>query len=136
MASHNPAYQMGANGPLSPSIRKRIETAKNRLNLTLAEVGDDLGFSGPFVSTLLRNTSPGRVRTKHIDRIVDALEKLEVKAGIRTVLSAHNTQYTPTATEKVNSTPELSMLDLIRAAHKLGFEVSFKPLQGHAASGS
>lgn len=128
MATHNPAYQMGVNGPLALSIRQRIETAKNKLNLTLAEVGDELDFSGPFVSTLLRSGSPGRVRTKHIDRIVDALEKMEVKAGIRTVLSAHNTQPTPTAMESVMSTPELSMPDLIRAAHKLGFEVSFKPL--------
>lgn len=125
---HNPKYQAGENGPLTPETRKRIETAKNKLNWTLAEVGDKFGFSGPFVSTLLRSSNPGRIRTKHIERVIDALEKMEVEAGIRTAVSAHGQSGGLNSTSGAGISPDPSLGDLIRAAHKLGFEVSFKPI--------
>jgi 3'-phosphoadenosine 5'-phosphosulfate sulfotransferase len=80
------------------------------------------------MSTLLRNQNPGRVRTKHVDRIVEALEKMEIKAGIRIAISARDVETTAAEPGNVNSAPDPSMPDLIRAAHKLGFEVCFRPL--------
>jgi hypothetical protein len=114
-------YQMGDNGPLSPTVRKRIETAKNRLNLTLNEVGGFLGFSGAFVSAILRDDDPARVRSKHVERIVRALEALEARAGIA------NTA--PPSGGSAGATQAASLDDLVRLAHQLGFSVEFKPLK-------
>jgi hypothetical protein len=53
---------------------------------------------------------------------------MEVKAGIRTATSAHKHHTAAGAPSSSSGAPDLSMQELIRAAHKLGFEVSFKPL--------
>lgn len=69
-------YQDGKNGPLKKDIRDRIAIFRTR-GSTLADIGEALGFSGPFVSQLLNEKRPGRVRTIHIPRIIKALEKAE-----------------------------------------------------------
>jgi hypothetical protein len=63
-----------------------------------------------------------------IERIIDALEKMEARAGIPTVKLGRNTESASVVPVNINRAPDLSMADLIPAAHKLGFEVSFKPL--------
>lgn len=70
-------YQDEKNGPLNKDLRDRLR--RFRSIFTLAEIGDTLKFSGPFVSQLLNETKPARVDSKHIDRIVRAIEDGEVK---------------------------------------------------------
>src|SRR6266571_1041123 len=69
-------FQDGKNGPLKKELRDRINRFRT-LGYTLAEIGKAIGFSGPFVSQLLNSTTPGRVRSIHIPRIIKALEKAE-----------------------------------------------------------
>ena len=109
------AFQSGTNGPLTGTARARILGVKNRLGLTLAQLGRRFGFSGPFMSQLLRDEDPARVRSKHIPRLRAALEQMEIEAGIGVATSQ-------------TSLPITTMEDLIRAAHRLGFAVTFKPL--------
>jgi len=73
--SFDDRYQDGRNGPLTQSFRNRI--AQFRSIFTLAEIGDAIGFSGPFVSQILNETRPARVDSKHIERIVRAVEEAE-----------------------------------------------------------
>lgn len=111
------AFQSETNGPLTGTARARIITVKTRLGLTLAQVGRRFGFSGPFMSQLLRDEDPTRVRSKHIPRLRAALEQLEIEAGVGPAGAS------PQSVHQV-----ATMEDLIRAAHRLGFEISFKPL--------
>jgi predicted nucleotide-binding protein len=69
-------YQDGKNGPLKKEIRDRIAVFRTR-GSTLADIGEALGFSGPFVSQLLNERRPGRVRSIHVPRIIKALEVAE-----------------------------------------------------------
>jgi predicted nucleotide-binding protein len=69
-------YQDGKNGPLKKEIRDRISAFRTR-GSTLADIGAAIGFSGPFVSQLLNEKRPGRVRSIHVARIIKALEKAE-----------------------------------------------------------
>lgn len=112
------AFQSETNGSLTGTARARIATVKTRLGLTLAQIGRRFGFSGPFMSQLLREDDPARVRSKHIPRLRAALEQLEVEAGVGQPTGASSPPLHQVAT----------MEDLIRAAHRLGFEISFKPL--------
>ena len=123
--AYDPKYQTSENGPLTPAFRNRVDTVKNRLNYTLAQTGKELGFSGPFVSTLLNAGNPGRVRTKHIERMIDAVEKMEVKAGIRTATSAHQP---PAPANGQDAAPANWMEDMIHAAYKRGYALRFEPL--------
>jgi len=113
-------YQAEYNGPLTASVRKRLNTAKNKLNLTLAKVGQKMEFSGPFMSQLLRDDDPARIRTKHIERVIAALEKLEAEAGL--------TGNAPAGEDKKTNSSGLTLEEIVHAAHKLGFEISLKPL--------
>ena len=119
--NYDKRYQTGFNGALKPDVRKRFNKVKNELNLTLAEVGEAISFSGAFVSTLLRDDDPAHVRTKHIERIIRGLESLEVRAGFSTTSSVQ-----PAAVR--NAGALVSLEDLITAAHRLGFSVEFRPL--------
>jgi hypothetical protein len=112
------AFQSETNGPLTGTARTRVATVKTRLGLTLAQIGRRFGFSGPIMSQLLREEDPARVRSKHIPRLRAALEQLEVEAGVGP----------PTGASPTFPRQMATMEDLIRAAHRLGFEISFKPL--------
>ena len=47
------------------------------------------------MSTLLRNQNPWwSADKKHVDRIIEALEKMEIKAGIRIAISARDVETT------------------------------------------
>jgi hypothetical protein len=116
---YNQKYQTGYNGPLTATLRNRLHKAKDRLNLTLAQVGARMDFSGPFMSQLLRAEDPARMRTKHAERVAAALEEMEAEAGLGPP---------PGDGKPARPTGVHSLEDLVRAAHRLGFEVSFKPL--------
>jgi hypothetical protein len=70
-------YQEEKNGPLSKPLRKRLSAFRSFS--TLAEIGKVIGFSGPFVSQILNEKNPARVDSKHIPRIVRAVEDSEGK---------------------------------------------------------
>ena len=74
-------YQERKNGPLSKSLRDRLSAFRSFS--TLAEIGKAIGFSGPFVSQILNEKNPARVDSKHISRIVRALEDGEAKYARR-----------------------------------------------------
>jgi hypothetical protein len=65
-------YQDGKNGPLSKPLRDRLSAFRSFS--TLAEIGKAVGFSGPFVSQILNEKNPARVDSKHVPRIVRAVE--------------------------------------------------------------
>ena len=75
--SFDERYQEGKNGPLTKALRDRL--SRFRSMFTLAELGEALDFSGPFVSQILNEKNPARVDSKHIQRIVRAIEEGEVK---------------------------------------------------------
>lgn len=83
MESFNPAYQESYNGPLSKELRARIQRFRDENGATLQEIGKELSFSGPFISTLLNPKNPARIRTKHIDKIVSRVELAEIDLGWR-----------------------------------------------------
>lgn len=70
-------FQDGKNGPLSKPLRDRLSAFRSFS--TLAEIGKAIGFSGPFVSQILNERAPARVDSKHIPRIVRAVEDNEAK---------------------------------------------------------
>jgi hypothetical protein len=70
-------YQDGRNGTLSKELRERVR--RFRSFMTLAEIGKELSFSGPFISQILNENAPARVDSKHIPRIVKAVVDAESK---------------------------------------------------------
>jgi hypothetical protein len=70
-------YQDHKNGPLSKSLRARLSAFRSFS--TLADIGKSIGFSGAFVSQILNEAHPARVDSKHIARIVRAVEDGEAK---------------------------------------------------------
>ena len=75
---YDPRYQDGKDGPITKEIRDRIRFFQT-LGSTLGDIGEVLEFSGSFVSQLLNDRRPGRVRTIHIPRIIKLLEDAERK---------------------------------------------------------
>ncbi len=75
--SFDERYQIGKNGPLAKGLRDRL--TRLRSLFTLKEIGEIVGFSGPFVSQILHEQHPARVDGKHIERIVRAIEEVEGK---------------------------------------------------------
>lgn len=73
--SFNALYQTEQNGPLTKELRDRISAF--RPHFTLKEIGDALGFSGPWVSQILNEKTPARVDSKHIPRVLKALADAE-----------------------------------------------------------
>ncbi|MGQ0660470.1 hypothetical protein [Sphingosinicella sp.] len=114
-------FQNEHNGPLRAEVRTRLTKIKDGRNWTLAELGEELGFSGAFVSQILNEKNPARVRSKHMGRIGDVLKRLE---GTGQITATETT----TASKGESSVRSESLAELVRAAHKLGFSVEFKPL--------
>ena len=112
----DPRYQESKNGPLTKDIRDRI-SAFRTLGSTLAEIGNALGLSGPFVSQLLNDKTPARIATKHIPRIIKVLEEREQK---------YMKKPTAPREEKSGNTglPGMSLEDHLRAIKALGYGVT------------
>lgn len=107
-------YQDGKNGPLSKSLRDRLSAFRSFS--TLAEIGKAIGFSGPFVSQILNEKNPARVDSKHISRIVRAVEDGEAKNAKKlglTKASHQNGHATPIAEEKKTLDYHLNAIDAL-----------------------
>jgi len=113
MGSFDSKYQERENGPLSKALRARI--AKFRGDYTLNEIGEALGFSGAFISSLLNEKTPGRIRTIHIPGIVRELEDAEKR---------HAGQLTAKATSKSQAKNEKDLAYHLRAIDRLGFKIT------------
>ena len=117
MKQFDPRYQEEKDGPLNQSVRDRIQKFRQR-GSTLADIAKALEFSGPFVSQLLNEKRPARVRSIHIPRIIKALEEAE---------SEHGREARAASGEAVQSAEGLSLEDLINAIDARGFDVSVRP---------
>jgi predicted nucleotide-binding protein len=73
---YDPRYQEGKNGALTKGVRDRIAAFRVR-GSTLSDIAEALGFSASFVSQLLNDVRPARVRTIRVPRIIEVLEKAE-----------------------------------------------------------
>ncbi|MCP3468511.1 hypothetical protein [Bradyrhizobium sp. CCGUVB23] len=107
-------YQDEKNGPLKKDLRDRLR--RFRSLFTLAEIGDTLKFSGPFVSQLLNEKNPARVDSKHIERIVRAIEEGEVKHAKKLGLNKPQHQIgspTPAYDEKQTLDYHLAAIDAL-----------------------
>src|ERR1700722_16953830 len=109
-------YQESKDGPLSVAVRDRLQKFREA-GFTLKDIGDLLGFSGPFISQLLSQKSPGRVRSIHIPKIIQAIEHAEIENGIAGV----------PAPKKPDALVDMSLEALMRAIEAKGFEVTVKP---------
>jgi hypothetical protein len=112
----DPRYQDEKNGPLKKDLRDRLR--RFRGIFTLAEIGETLKFSGPFVSQLLNEKNPARVDSKHIERIVRAIEEGEVKHGKRLGLNKPlhqngSTPHTAASDEKQTLDYHLNAIDAL-----------------------
>jgi hypothetical protein len=120
--NYDPIYQDGYNGPLSKHLRDRL-TAIRSEGVTLAEIGDTLKFSGPFVSQLLNPKHPARIQSIHIPRIVRELEAAEKRYKIAAPR---------TPAKAIKQRANISSRDLaglVRAINAQGFEVALSPLR-------
>jgi hypothetical protein len=107
-------HQDEKNGPLSKPLRDRLSAFRSFS--TLAEIGKAVGFSGPFVSQILNEKSPARVDSKHIPRIVRAVEDGEAKYAKRLGLTTpphQNDIAVPAPEEKKTLDYHLSAIDAL-----------------------
>lgn len=81
----NSEVQAVGNGPWTPEFRKRVAAVKDKLGLSLQDLGDAFGFSGSFVHGLLAGKPTHNMASKHADGVLRALEGFEVQAGIRKI---------------------------------------------------
>ncbi|MFL6759645.1 hypothetical protein [Sphingomonas sp.] len=116
--------QTGPNGPWTPEFRARVERAKDQLGYSLADVGDAFGFSGSFIHGLMNGKSGYKMASKHATRVLQALEGLEVQAGIRKAAPKAAVS-TPALTTSTGGRPDLAQL--VRQIYELGFTVELKP---------
>lgn len=114
----DPRYQVSKDGPLTKMVRDRITEFRTR-GSTLADIAKVLGFSGPFVSQLLNEDRPARVRSIHIPRIIKVLREAEQEEGIvvdEPALDAALIDDSPAV--------ELSALDHMKALRAMGYTVT------------
>jgi transcriptional regulator with XRE-family HTH domain len=106
-------YQDRKDGALTKDVRERLQKIREK-GFTLKDIGDLLGFSGPFISQLLNERSPARLRSVHIPKIIQAIERAEAE------IVPSVKQPNPLAQE------EMSLEQLMRAIVAKGFEVTVK----------
>lgn len=120
MVDFNKVFQSEHNGPLTPATRKRIHKVRDTLGYSWQDMGDAFEFSNTFVHGISRDVDPQRIRSKHIEGLIQNLEGLEVKAGI---LKVGNRSVPPPAA----SASDLSLEDLLAAITAKGFTVTLGP---------
>lgn len=119
MTFPNP-YQDEANGPLKAGVRKRIHQARDKLGYSWADLGYAFDFSNTFVHGIAREVDPQRIRSKHVETLIQRLEGLEVTAGIAKVA-------TSTTTVPTLKAADLSLEELVNAIAAKGFTVTISP---------
>lgn len=110
-----PEVQARPNGPWSDEFRARASRLRETNGMSLKAFGERLGFSGPFTHGLLAGKVGHHMASKHCDKVLAAVEQMEAEAGLREMPSA-------------NDAAELSLDQLIKRIHALGFSVELKPL--------
>ena len=115
-------YQDSKDGALKKDLRDRISRFRT-LGFTLAEIAEAIGFSGPFVSQLLNEKSPARVRSIHIPKILKALEEAEREEEQKAVPGQK-----PIA-PAVDA--PMSLQDHMNAIYALGYSVTVSKGRGH-----
>ncbi|MBJ7403590.1 MAG: hypothetical protein JHD07_09965 [Bradyrhizobium sp.] len=114
-------YQDEKNGPLKKELRDRLR--RFRSLFTLAEIGETLKFSGPFVSQILNEKNPARIDSKHIERIVRAIEEGEVKHAKK--LGLNKPQHQNGSTPQPPASDEKQTLDYhLAAIDALGWKIT------------
>ena len=113
--SYNSEVQERPNGPWSKAFRDRVVKVKDALGYSLADLGATFDFSGSFIHGLMTGKKSYHMASKHAARVLQALEGLEVQAGIRKVAA-------PTADQPVD------LAELVRKIHEMGFSVELKRL--------
>jgi hypothetical protein len=117
----DPRYQDEKNGPLKKEMRERLR--RFRSFFTLAEIGETLKFSGPFVSQILNEKNPARIDSKHIERIVRAIEEGEVKHSKK--LGLHKLHHQNGSAPQAPATDEKPTLDYhLAAIDALGWKIT------------
>jgi hypothetical protein len=120
--SFDERYQEGKNGPLTKALRDRL--SRFRSMFTLAELGESIDFSGPFVSQILNEKNPARVDSKHIPRIVRAIEEGEAKYAKKLGLTKPSHQNGNGATAPAHAPEEKKTLDYhLNAIDALGWKI-------------
>lgn len=114
------SYQAEANGTLKPFVRKRIHAVRNQLGYSWADLGAEFDFSNTFVHGISRDDAPQRIRSKHIEKLIQSLEGLEVKAGISKVAPKGHEALTA-------NVADLSLEELVNAIAAKGFAVTISP---------
>lgn len=118
--------QTGMDGALSPEFQNRIRRLRGEARLTLADVAHEMKISGPFLSQLLKEDHPARVRSIHLPRFVSAIEALEARHGSS---ASASTASTALESDTQSGMPAEDLLEtLIRHANTRGFSVTFSPL--------
>lgn len=107
-------YQDEKNGPLNKALRARLSAFRSFS--TLADIGKAVGFSGPFISQILNEKNPARVDSKHLPRIVRAVEDGEAKYAKKLGLIKPHPQNgagTPAPEEKKTLDYHLNAIDAL-----------------------
>ena len=110
-------YQESKDGPLTKDIRNRIEKFREK-GYTLKDIGDRLGFSGPFISQLLNTKSPARIRSIHIPEMIQAIEHAEIENGLAESRAPAKSEV---------AFEHTTLEELMLAIEAKGFEVTVRP---------
>lgn len=121
---YSKTYQEEVNGPLVASVRQRIRAVKEKLGYSWADMGGEFAFSNTFVLGIAREDDPMRIRSKHIERLIQNLGALEVKAGIAHVAAQSSG---PALASVSTSVANLSLEELVHAISAKGFSVTITP---------
>lgn len=102
----------------------RLAAIRDDNNATLQDIGRELGFSGPFISTLLNASKPASIRTKHVAKIVQKVEHAEIEFGWRK----------PNKPEQKTETRSMSLDDHVDAIEAMGYSVTLARKPRHNAA--
>ncbi len=120
MTNFDPRYQLSKDGPLSKDVRVRLKKFREK-GYTLAQIGTRLGFSGAFISQLLNDSTPARIRSIHVPGLVQAIEHAEIEEGL--VKGPRPGKSQPATSDA----SQLPLEELIRAISAKGFDVTVTP---------
>jgi transcriptional regulator with XRE-family HTH domain len=112
----NPEVQERPNGPWTKDFRARVTRLREAEGLSLKQIGEHLGFSGPFVHGLLAGKRGHHMASKHCERVLAAVQQLEA-----------DPRREPDRPAPAPLT-ELGLDELVKQIHRLGFSVELKPL--------
>jgi len=113
----DPVVQISPNGELTPEFRARVRAVRDALGLTLNQLGESIGFSGTFLSKLIREKNAARMGSKWAPIMLSTIIQLEKKA--EALEEGHNFE------PKTGADPHFGtdLLALIRRIEAMGLRV-------------